>query len=133
MLVTLRLTRWNESVLQVAEDAPNPPAAVVSPPTAGAELLGDVGRLMITEGAASQLYLVYDYGAAGRLPKPAYTTGGMRPGWHFYAAWLEQDDHDGGTDPNVKSLTFRCARFYNPATGAFLIYDWAIPSGLQVV
>lgn len=128
MLVTVRLTRWNEPVLQTLEDAPNTPAAALAGQNAGTELVGDVGRLMVTENAAGQLYLVYDYGLVGRAPKLAFTAGGMRPGWHFLAAFLEQDEHDGGTDPNVKPITFRCARVYNPTTGAFVIYDWNIPN-----
>lgn len=128
MLVTVRLTRWNELVLQTLEDAPNIPAAAIAPANAGTELLGDVGRMMVTEGAGAQLYVVYDYGASGRLPKPAMVAGLMRPGWHFFSAFLEQDDHDGGTDPNVKPITFRCARVYNPVTGAFVIYDQTIPN-----
>lgn len=128
MLVTVRMTRWDENVLRLVEHAPNPGQGLVpTAAVAGTEFLGDIGRLMVTEATAMGLWLRFAYGVQGVLAKAAFagnaTSGPMRNGWHFFAAFLEQDDHDGGTDPNIKSLTFRCARVYNPSTGSFLIYD----------
>ena len=128
MLVTIRMTRWDENILRIIEHAPNPATGLVpNGAVAGTEFLGDIGRLMVTEAVAINLWLRFAYGAQGVLPKAAFAgnplAGPMRNGWHFYAAFLEQDDHDGGTDPNIKSLTFRCARVYNPYTGNFGIYD----------
>ena len=138
MLVTVRMTRWDENVLRIIEHAANPALGLV--PTgavAGTEFLGDIGRLMVTEATAIQLWLRFAYGAQGVLPKPAFAgnaaSGPMRNGWHFYAAFMEQDDHDGGTDPNVKSITFRCARVYDPFTGSFGIYDDDMSGILGVV
>lgn len=118
-LVTVKLTRWNESTLLALEDVVGPTNGT---DLAGSDAPGDIGALMVTEGLAVPLWIAYSYAPGGLAPQPAMA--GLRTGWHMYAAWLEgPDDHEGGTDPASVMLIFRCARVYDPSTGAFKLYD----------
>lgn len=118
-IVIVKLTRWNELVLQALETVVGVQPGLDA---GGTDVAGDIGTLMITQGAAVPLWISYSYAPAGVAPQAAFSN--LRNGWHFFAAWLEgPDDHEGGTDPATEALVFRCARVFNPLTGAFLLYD----------
>lgn len=117
--VNVRLTRWNDPVLQAMENVIGVAGGVDA---GGVDGIGNMGALMVTQGQAVPLWVMYSYAPAGVAPQAAFAT--MRNGWHFFAAFLEgPDEHEGGTDPATEGLVFHCVRLFNSATGAFSLFD----------
>lgn len=109
-LVTVRLTRWDENVLFAMQNRVG-----AAGQARGLNLANDIGTLMITEGAAFPLWLLFPFGVPG-IGKPAMIGGGMPQGYHFYAAFLEgPDDMDQlGTNPRTVDLVWHCGRVFAP-------------------
>ena len=122
--VTLRLTRWNEVVQTLIADP-------VFNTLAGVDVLGSIGTLMVTEGAARQLWLLFTYGPGSPAVKAAMAT--QPAGFRFPFSFLDQEaSYEGGTDPASVTLSFHCVRGYNPSTGAFGLFDSNM-SGLPTI
>ena len=123
-IVGLDLTRWNEPVHAQIAAMPHG-----NPARRGEEILGDEGTLMIAEGAAPVLYLVFPYAL-----KPAMAAGGMPPGYRWTAAIpIGPEEHDPqGTTAKKLHLMFHCIRRFDPKTGGMLLYDHNV-SGLPPV
>jgi hypothetical protein len=103
------ITRWNESTYAIIADrAKTRTAATVNRGTTG---FGEIGTLMMTEGVAYPLYLVFPYAA-----KAAYAT--MPAGYQFFCAYLAgPDDFDLGSTARKLRLVFNCIRQVQAATG----------------
>jgi len=116
--VTGRLTRWNQNVLEAILD---PVANVISGLSAGQDWLAattttEYGTLMVEEGYAYPLWVVYPYGKNSISPKAAMSD--LPPGLHFYATFLDRgDESEGGTDPATEFLTWHCVRTPVPFGG----------------
>lgn len=121
--VTVKLTRWNETILTRLQDSTG--AFGVTP---GSDNMGDVGTLMVFEGQAFPLWVQFPYGAGQFAAKTAYanpTNGAQMGGYHFFAAILEGEQVlEGGTDPASVSLTFHCYRVFSPTTLSLALYDF---------
>jgi hypothetical protein len=108
-IVTVRLTRWDEPTLAALQNRTGPAGQ-----PRGVNFANDVGTLMLTEGAAYPLWLLFPFGIPG-IGKPAMIAGGLPQGYHFYAAFLEgPDDRDSlGTNPATVDLTWHCGRVFS--------------------
>ncbi len=122
--VTVRLTRWNQGVVDYLQSVPIAPGLVPGGVGPGTDLLGDVGTAMQLENRLFPLWLLYDYGAVGRFPKAAMVGGGMPAGRHYFGTKLESPDEETrGTQANFIDLIWKAKRIYDPSTGAFFLYD----------
>lgn len=121
-MVSLDLTRYNESVYTVLSSRPG--AAI-----RGTNIPGDIGTLMLLEGRTFDMWVTFPYAAKAVMSSGVgLTSGGAMPaGYHFYAAYLEGPDDLGplGTTARRLRLNFHCIRnFAADATGAtFFLYD----------
>jgi hypothetical protein len=128
-LVTLALSRYNESTLALIQDVAGA-NLVGTPPTRGFNVPGERGSLMLAEGQAYPLYLRFPFAA-----KPVYqsaASGAMPAGYRFPAAYLGGPDDlfDLGL-PNARKvgLVFECVAPFDPTVtnaygaGAFKLYD----------
>lgn len=100
--VVADLTRWNQPVLAALQGAPRQTIAAATP---GTDVVGDIGTLMVTEGAAIPLWIMFPYTAkAAFAAQPA--------GYHFLATWLlGPDDLDENNTKNAKvRLSWYCGR-----------------------
>lgn len=117
-LITVKLTRWDDAVLQAVE------ARSSAAPAGGIAGPGSTGALMIAEGWAFPLWLLYSYGPQGPAAKAAMGT--LRPGFHFFATWLEgPQDGEGGTDPATELLVFHAIEVYTGGTMSLYDYNLA--------
>lgn len=95
--------------------------------TPGLQTVRDVGTLMLTEGFAYQVWLVFAYGAASLAPKAAMAaSGGLMGGYRFVHSWLQGWDLDNGTSPQRAALQFRAIPGYDHTNGSRLLYDYSI-------
>lgn len=114
--VTLKLTRWNENILQGIQDT------LGGTGLGGIDPTGTIGTLMGFENYAFNLWLMYSYGPGMIAPHGAMLS--EPPGYHFWLAFLDQEaSYEGGTDPASVTLTFHCMRKYNPADGSLTLFD----------
>ena len=125
--VQVELIRWNYPLLNSLKSRTRAPAFPAS--VAGAQAPGELGTLMVTEGAAYQLFLQFTragnpvFGAAG-------AGGAMPAGYRFAAAFLDPESvTSGAASAHKYSLTWKCLRTFSPATSAlgvgnFLLYDY---------
>ncbi len=119
--ILIRLTRWNELVVNSMQSTPFTPGAAGAP---GTDALGDMGLAMQLERALFPLWVLYDYGLGGRFPKAAMTLGGMPPGRRYLGVKLEGPDAETtGTQANTIDLVWKAKRIYDPSTGNFYLYD----------
>ncbi len=103
------VTRWNEGVYALIADRAKTNTGVTA--NRGTNGFGEIGTLMMTEGVAYLLHIVFPYAA-----KPAYAT--MPAGYRFFAAFLEgPDDLDTGSTARKTRLVWSCIRAVQPATG----------------
>lgn len=109
--VQCRLSRWNYAVL-------NQLFTISDSTKEGKDLPGDIGTLMLLEGKAFTLQLVYPYATS----KPV-AMAGMPTGFRYPATVLETEDDDPGTEAEYIDLSFHCYRSYDATTGTFLLYD----------
>lgn len=119
-IVSADLSRWDETVyaaisIKSGASANNAPAGTDDP--------GDIGTLMIHEGAAIQVWLRFPHAA-----KLAYST--MPAGYRFPVCMLQNDDHNElGTKPRKISLVFHCLREFDVSVtnafgaGRFVLFD----------
>lgn len=97
-LVSFHLNRWNPSIYHATSHP------VDGNSTRGESRFGDVGTLMVYEGAARFLWIRFPHRA-----KPAYSE--QVAGYRFHAAFLQTDDlTDLGSKPRKISLVFHCLR-----------------------
>ncbi len=115
--VTIDLTRWNENIYQLIASVPIPGAAP------GTNFPGDIGTLMMTESKGYTLWLRFPYASKATFNQAI--SGPMPAGMRFVQSWLEgPDEFEIGTQANKKILVFRCLRAFNPANGAFTLFDY---------
>ena len=109
--VSCSLVRYNEVVLTAIQTY----ASTLYGPR-GIDLPGAQGALMLQEGIAYQLWLVFPYAAKAAFNNGI--SGPMPPGYHFYAAHLEGPDGIQGGSASAKKirLTWKCIRTVVPAT-----------------
>ncbi len=89
----------------------------------GIDPFGSRGTLIGAEGYGHALILQFPYGnaAAGH---PAMISAGMPTGYRMILATLENDDdYEGGTEPNKLHLMWHCIEAWFPSTGIFGLYD----------
>ena|ERR1051326_8431687 len=110
----VELNRFNEATLAIAQNRPNH----FTSGTRGSNVGGDVGTLMLTEGKAFSVYVVFPYAS-----KPAYA--GMPAGYRFpFSVLLSPDRFTKlGTRERKVALIFEHLRGFYPATGVFGLYD----------
>lgn len=111
------MTSWDDAVLQALMARP------FSLTPDGIDIPGDLGTMMVTEGAAPTLYLTFPYST--RAPA---VRAGMPAGRRFPAAILESpDDFDSmGTAPRKVRLLWHCyrvAQAIGPQGMTWLLYD----------
>lgn len=119
-IVSADMSRWNEDVyaaiaIKSGASGNNSPAGIDDP--------GDIGTLMMHEGAAITVWLRFTHAA-----KLAYST--MPAGYRFPIAMLQNDDHNElGTKPRKISLVFHCLREFDVTitnaygAGRFTLFD----------
>ena len=104
-VVTADLTRWNESVYAVMADRAKTNSNFLAITSRGANGFGEIGSLMVTEGLAYNLYVVFPFAA-----KAAYSAT-MPLGYRFQAAFLQgPDDFELGGTARKLRLSWRCLR-----------------------
>lgn len=116
-VVSLVLTRWNESVALTLERAPV--SGLV-----GADHLNDIGSLMFQEKLGWRLLLVNQFGTgvAGGIARP--TMVGQENGRRYVASlFWGPERFESGTKEAKKHMVFRCGRLYDPATQKFTLWD----------
>lgn len=110
--------RYNETVVQALEGRPN----VFGGSLEGITQPGEVGTLMLTEGAMFDLWIKFPYAA-----KPAFSplTSGMLPGYHFPGCTVEGPTsfRQLGTTEKMIRFEFEALRIFYPITGGFLLWD----------
>ncbi len=121
--VFYNLTRWNEDVYQNAADRPSQAGLGSNPGT-------DIGSLMIQEGLASELEVVFPYHS-----DPSFSD--MPAGYHFLAAWMEGPDHlePLGTEARALRVFFYCAPKFTlggPGGYSMKCYDLKISASSSV-
>lgn len=90
--------------------------------SAGLTQFGEIGTLMTIENAAPQIWVKFPYSQKGVF-------GDMVPGYHFYAALLNNNQIMANSGATKIPIAFRCIRKYfassanNVAAGSFLLYD----------
>jgi hypothetical protein len=108
------LTRWNEPVLAVIQKRTRLGANI-----RGLDQIGDIGSLMLTQGQAYTLWVVFPF-----VTNPAFSTGGMPAGYRFPASYLKgPDDMPIGTRARKVGIIWESLRAYDPTRGLFLLYD----------
>jgi hypothetical protein len=121
-IVSVELSRWNENVLRIIQDAAVTNSTFTVAP--GLNDPGEVGSLMVQEGIAYNLFLRFPHSA-----KPSYATQPL--GFRFVAAFLEGPDdfEDLGPKPRKVGLIWTCLRTFDTTvsnvygTGRMLLYD----------
>jgi hypothetical protein len=112
-LTIVDMNRYDPVVMATIRSMPNVTGS------AGTNVFGDIGTLMITEGAAFTLVLNYPYAAL----KPAMRAAGLVNNVIFPGTWLEgPDDEDQGTTDKKINLIFHSL----PVNGR-LAYSAALP------
>lgn len=120
-VVAVEFSRWNQPIIDRLQSTP---LAAGAAPNPGLDALGSVGTLMLTEGYAYPLWVLYDYGAGGRAPKAGMVATGMASGRRYLQAILiGPDEEEKGTQANTTLLVWHCRRRYDPATGNFSLFD----------
>lgn len=105
------LTIWNWSVLELLMSRPSTTAN-----SAGVDLEGAVGSLMVGEGFAKTLWVQFPYASKTLF------SGQMPAGYRFVATWLMgPDEFDMGTKANKVHVQFHAARTYKD--GKWTLYD----------
>ena len=116
-LVIADINKIDQSVLETLQQMP-----MISAPF-GEEPFGSMGTLMIQEGKAATLALVFPYGGGGEAAKPGTK---LPSGVTFEAAWLlGPDDQQVGTVHEQVRVIFQCLRTYDEGTGAFRLCSLA--------
>jgi hypothetical protein len=127
-VVTVTLSRWNESTLAIIQDVATTLTGLGA--ARGLNGPGEVGTLMVTEGVAYKLWLRFPFSAKAAYANAA--SGAQPAGYRFLAAFLEgPDDLFDLGPPNARKvgLQFTCMRAFDPAvsnafgTGLFALYD----------
>lgn len=124
------LTRWDENVYQQLAAAPRTAEGGFDPtnPQDGADFVGDIGSLMITEGLAYSVFIKFPFAS-----KSAYA--GMKPGYRFPASYLMGPDEANslGTKPFKRHIVFHHLRTFEPSTQIFRLYDSAFMDQLPAI
>jgi hypothetical protein len=107
--IDYNLNRWEEVAIAALEQT-NP----FSNSLRGTDDPGDVGSLMITEGKAFSLWVVFPYAVTSPIAAIAKAAMlGMPAGYHFYATILTTDNHTRlGTKPRRLRFGFKARRLY---------------------
>lgn len=117
--------------------AQNALPGLIAPPAtfAGIETPGLVGTLLVTEGQAFQLAVVFPY--AAKLAYQNVANGALIGGYIFAAATLESpDDIDPGTQDMTIHMIWHAVRVHAPASQAgintftSILYTVGVPAGL---
>lgn len=121
------ISRWNEPVYALLSARPRPSSGLLTP--RGADIAGDVGTLMVTEGHAYPVVVQFPYAA-----KPAYAAAGMPAGYRFPTSYLAGPDtlEPLGTTPSKRRLIWHHLRQYSAVAQAFVLYNHDL-SGLPAV
>lgn len=114
----LNLTRWNESVLRLVQDCPYQ----LGSNGRGYNSAAEMGSLMIQEGLAFSLYLLY-----GNRNDPAMRDGvnSMPRGFRFPSnTWSEGPDvRQVGSRANKVRLLFHSIPAYDENSATLILYD----------
>lgn len=124
--VTLKLTRWNQNTLNAIWDPVSNLGGGAAPGNWMFSNPGEIGTLLVTEGVAFPLWVVYSFGSAGPATKVAMnnaTNGAIPPGFHLLNCFIEDDSSEGGTDPASEPITFHAVRSLTSAIGSFSLGD----------
>lgn len=124
-MVSVSLTRWNESVLTLIRDVAREPGAASFE---GTDLPGDIGSLLLEEGKAYRLWLEFPNNLKAAYQRAA--NGILPPGYQFFAAHLDDsDDEENGYGPRKINLTWICLRALDInernilGRGSYICYD----------
>lgn len=113
--ISADLTRWTEAVYSAM-------TAIPTNTVRGFNGVGDIGTLMMTEGVAGTLFVLFPYTTLKPL-----TYGTQPAGYRFVRAWLEgPDDLDPlGTQPRKIRLVWRALRGFQLTSDGptFSLYD----------
>jgi hypothetical protein len=114
--ISISFTRWNQPVIEGLE-------GTFPGMFGGAMFPGEVGTMMMTEGAAFGLVLRYGntdfHGALAGV--------GQRFGRRYFAATIEGRQRDkGGTGQNSCTVLFHCQPVFIPATNVLALYDFNV-------
>jgi hypothetical protein len=109
------LTRYNESVLKIIQKR-----ARNGGNARGTDGPADIGSLMVTEGLAFTLWIVFPF-----VAKQVYSQNGMPGGYRFPATVLEGPDSMvvGTTTARKVHCVFHSIRTFDPKSGKFVCYD----------
>lgn len=124
------LNRFNEGVYLALAARPG----TGSPP--GTNAPGDRGTLLLTEGLAVAVWMVFPFG--GGLPgfagKPVQIGGGLFGGYRFPACYVKGPDKLGrlSTRSRKTFVLFHALSTWNPATMTFTCYDFNL-AGLPAI
>lgn len=124
------LTRWNDSTYQFIHDYTSVISrATIGTISPGADAPGEIGTLMVTEGAAYPLWLRFP--ASTKVAYGLAPSGAQPAGLRFVAALLVEDSWGRlGTKPRRIPIAWRCLRVFTPTTitslgsGGFTLYDF---------
>lgn len=132
--ITVDLNRFNTPLLRSIEARSR--SATFPGAVGGFDAPGQVGTLMVTEGASFQLLLHFPFSAkAPFLGAVGPNSGGpMIQGYRFFAAYLDPESVQGGSASVLKyHLSFECLRVFSPTAsgvgfGSFALYDTDVSS-----
>lgn len=117
--VVYDFTRWNEAVWEACQTRPFPP---IAGGITGTNVAGDIGTLMLTEGAGYPLWILFPY-----TLKLAYATQPL--GYHFFRTWLmgpDDLDENNTSAARIRGVWYcsRAPTLNIPAAGLnFSLYD----------
>lgn len=117
-VIPINLTVFNWSVVNKLDASPRPNG------TPGFYDANAIGSLMMTEGLAYHMWLVFPYAAS----KAIYSAAGMPAGYHFWASWCDSLVVQPGTKANKIRINMRAVRLYQPASigNGFVLYDHSL-------
>lgn len=122
-VVTGTFSRYAESVyeeMQKYSDNAGLPATVGP----GFDQAGARGTLMLQEGAAYPLWLLFPFAAKASM-RPGPPDGNLPAGYRFLSAMLIDDEFEPGMGPKKLTLSWHCLGDYFPGNtgGVFIVYD----------
>ncbi len=118
--VSVTLVRYNEAIAAACEAKATAGITAAGGPAGvrGFSGFGEIGTLMLTEGASYPLWILFPF--AGKIP--VYAT--MPAGYRFISTFLQSDDvQTGTTQPKMMRFTWTCLRSFSVPSANFLLFD----------
>jgi hypothetical protein len=124
-IIGLDLTRFNEPIVALIDSYPITAAGVGGGGPRGTDLIGDIGTLMVTEGANIGIIIQFPYSAFA----PFGGVNAMPPGYFFpFCMPIPEEPLEVGTQARITHLMFHAIRGYTPANGNQLLYTTTLPA-----